>query len=54
MAKCHLRSAFGKLGAASRTQAIAIAHRRGLLQQQTATLASAYGTASRISRASRW
>ena len=34
--KCHLRSAFGKLGAASRTQAIAIAHRRGLLQQ-TAT-----------------
>jgi two-component system NarL family response regulator len=31
--KSHLRSAFGKLGAASRTQAIAIAHRRGLLHQ---------------------
>ncbi|HSI49426.1 MAG TPA: response regulator transcription factor [Ideonella sp.] len=31
--KSHLRSAFGKLGATSRTQAIAIAHRRGLLQQ---------------------
>lgn len=34
--KSHLRSAFGKLGAASRTHAIAIAHRRGLLQQRTA------------------
>lgn len=32
--KSHLRSAFGKLGAESRTQAIAIAHRRGLLQSQ--------------------
>jgi DNA-binding NarL/FixJ family response regulator len=30
--KSHLRSAFDKLGAASRTQAVAIAHRRGLLQ----------------------
>jgi len=34
--KSHLRSAFGKLGAASRTQAIAIAHRRGMLQVSTA------------------
>jgi two-component system NarL family response regulator len=31
--KSHLRSAFGKLGVVSRTQAIATAHRRGLLQQ---------------------
>jgi len=30
--KSHLRSAFGKLGVTSRTQAIAAAHRRGLLQ----------------------
>jgi|UPI00068FA27C two-component system NarL family response regulator len=34
--KSHLRSAFSKLGAASRTQAIAIAHRRGLLRQASA------------------
>jgi DNA-binding NarL/FixJ family response regulator len=33
--KSHLRSAFGKLGATSRTQAVAIAHRRGLLQLRT-------------------
>jgi DNA-binding NarL/FixJ family response regulator len=29
--KSHLRSAFGKLGVGSRTQAVAMAHRRGLL-----------------------
>jgi len=33
--KSHLRSAYGKLGASSRTQAIAIANRRGLLQSPT-------------------
>ncbi len=36
--KSHLRSAFGKLGAESRTQAVAITQRRGLLQLQTAAL----------------
>lgn len=30
--KSHLRSAFSKLGAESRTQAVAIAHRRGLFE----------------------
>lgn len=30
--KSHLRSAYGKLGVVSRTQAVAMAHRRGLLQ----------------------
>jgi len=34
--KSHLRSAFSKLGAASRTQAIAIVQSRGLLQTRTA------------------
>jgi DNA-binding NarL/FixJ family response regulator len=36
--KSHLRSAFGKLGVASRTQAVAMAHRRGLFQQHAASL----------------
>jgi DNA-binding NarL/FixJ family response regulator len=31
--KSHLRSAFGKLGVVSRTQAIAMAHRRGLFHR---------------------
>jgi DNA-binding NarL/FixJ family response regulator len=34
--KSHLRSAFGKLGATSRTQAMAIAQRRGLLDLRAA------------------
>jgi len=37
--KSHLRSAFGKLGANSRTQAMAIAQRRGLLDLRTALAA---------------
>lgn len=36
--KSHLRSAFGKIGAASRTQAVAIANRRGLLHLRTAAV----------------
>jgi two-component system NarL family response regulator len=36
--KSHLRSAFGKLGVGSRTQAVAMAQRRGMLQQGMAAL----------------
>jgi DNA-binding NarL/FixJ family response regulator len=34
--KSHLRSAFSKVGASSRTQAVAIVQRRGLLRQRSA------------------
>jgi DNA-binding NarL/FixJ family response regulator len=36
--KSHLRSAFGKLGVGSRTQAVALAHRRGLLHSGMAAI----------------